>query len=217
MPPRRCPFCDIAATHPPTPTSAYLPRPDQESQPTIPPSTSTLSPGEEGHAFLVLSTKYVLAFLDIMPLTAGHLLVVPREHHGKLSEVGVRISREVGAIIQLTNLCMYRLSIQDINRVAQLGQWLPILSRAVMRTIFGESTEANPNTDESWNWNVVQNNGILPIAFIPSYLIYLRSHNLYGVESNVILQAWAPHKSSHTCTSTSCLDRPSVRRVHLRR
>ncbi|KAL2810465.1 HIT-like domain-containing protein [Aspergillus granulosus] len=141
MAPRHCPFCDIAAAHPPTPTSAYLPRPDLHSQPTAP-SASKLSPGEEGHAFLVLSTKYVLAFLDIMPLTAGHLLVVPREHHGKLSEVGVRVSRE-------------------------LGQWLPILSRAVMRTIFGESTEANPNTDDSWNWNVVQNNGVGAAQVVP--------------------------------------------------
>jgi hypothetical protein len=167
MPPRRCPFCDIAATHPPTPTSAYLPRPNQQPRPTTPPSTSTLSPGEEGHAFLVLSTKYVLAFLDIMPLTAGHLLVVPREHHGKLSEVGVRISREVGPIINQP-ICVYTAVMYNVLTVVQLGQWLPILSRAVMRTIFGESTEANPNTDESWNWNVVQNNGMLSIAFIPS-------------------------------------------------
>ncbi|KAL5332927.1 HIT-like domain-containing protein [Aspergillus crustosus] len=130
-----CPFCKIAAAHPPTPTSTYL-----HSNPTPKPDVN-----EEGHAFLILSTEHILAFLDIMPLTKGHVLVVPRVHCEKLGEVGVRMGRE-------------------------LGTWLPILSRVVMRTVFGESTtdpgendtgngSGNSTTDESWNWNVVQNNG----------------------------------------------------------
>ncbi|KAL4933910.1 uncharacterized protein BDV17DRAFT_250887 [Aspergillus undulatus] len=147
-----CPFCEIAAAHPPVPPSRYLPTTDTASQSLSPPQptpTPTLNPGEEGHAFLILSTKHILAFLDIMPLTQGHLLVVPRNHYEKLGEVGVLVSRE-------------------------LGTWLPVLSRAVMRTVFGEteteaeSTDVDANssssalTDPSWNWNVVQNNGTLP-------------------------------------------------------
>lgn len=37
----------------------------------------------------------------------------------------------------------------------QLGQWIPIVSRAVMKALFGEA--------DSSHWNVVQNNGIPPL------------------------------------------------------
>jgi hypothetical protein len=37
--------------------------------------------------------------------------------------------------------------------VLQVGKWLPILSRVVTKTIFG---------DEERHWNVVQNNGVCP-------------------------------------------------------
>ncbi|KAL4881548.1 HIT-like domain-containing protein [Aspergillus karnatakaensis] len=135
-----CAFCRIAAAHPPVPPSTYLHQSHTESKP-------HLDITEDGHAFLVLSTEHVLAFLDIMPLTRGHVLVVPRKHSEKISEIGVKMGRE-------------------------LGTWLPILSRVVMRTVFGESdTEPDPHSDtivhkpgealndEAWNWNVVQNNG----------------------------------------------------------
>ena len=36
-----------------------------------------------------------MAFLDIMPLTRGHVLVITREHHETLGGVGVDIGREV--------------------------------------------------------------------------------------------------------------------------
>ncbi|KAL4811228.1 HIT-like domain-containing protein [Aspergillus unguis] len=133
-----CAFCKIAAAHPPVAPSAYLQATDPDNFPS--PSTPTLTPGEEGHAFIILSTKHVLAFLDIMPLTRGHILVVPRDHHEKLAEVGVGVSRE-------------------------LGTWLPILSRAVMRTVFGQGE--TETTDPSWNWNVVQNNGIGAAQVVP--------------------------------------------------
>ncbi|KAL4759098.1 HIT-like domain-containing protein [Aspergillus foveolatus] len=134
-----CPFCSIAAAYPPVRPSAHL----QPTDSTL--SAATPTPGEDGHAFIVLSTKHVLAFLDIMPLTRGHILVVPRRHYEKLTEVGVGVSRE-------------------------LGTWLPILSRAVMRTVFGESesqTTDGTTTDPSWNWNVVQNNGVGAAQVVP--------------------------------------------------
>ncbi|KAI9371456.1 HIT-like domain-containing protein [Aspergillus egyptiacus] len=151
---RQCPFCKIAGAHPPIPTSTFLRNPNADADSSsatavIAKIPSPASEDPDSHAFLVLSTKHVLAFLDIMPLTPGHLLVVPREHSEKLGEVSVRVSRE-------------------------LGTWLPILSRAVMRTIFGESQQpstegsvSNSNTDESWNWNVVQNNGVGAAQVVP--------------------------------------------------
>jgi len=66
-----------------------------------------------------------MAFLDIMPMTAGHVLVIPRVHREKLGDL-------VG------------------HEGASLGQWLPIVSRAVMKAL-GRA---------GGDWNVVQNNGI---------------------------------------------------------
>ncbi|KAE8151862.1 HIT-like domain-containing protein [Aspergillus avenaceus] len=113
----QCPFCTIATSSPPTPPTTYLhtPNPDQQ-------------------AHLILSTQHVLAFLDIMPLTRGHILVVPRTHYEKLSDLDGTVSREI-------------------------GQWLPVLSRVLMRTLFGDGTD--------WNWNVVQNNGVGAAQQVP--------------------------------------------------
>lgn len=47
-----------------------------------------------------------MAFLDIMPLSPGHLLVTTRNHHEKISDVSEEESKE-------------------------LGQWLPRLSRVL--------------------------------------------------------------------------------------
>ncbi|KAL4910657.1 hypothetical protein BDW74DRAFT_141567 [Aspergillus multicolor] len=132
-----CPFCKIATAHPPVVPSACLRASSIQSEH----STPTPSVGEDGHAFLILSTSHVLAFLDIMPLTLGHVLVVPRRHYEKIAEVGVADSRE-------------------------LGTWLPILSRAIMRIVFGESAHESI-TDPSWNWNIVQNNGAGAAQVVP--------------------------------------------------
>jgi diadenosine tetraphosphate (Ap4A) HIT family hydrolase len=47
-------------------------------------------------AFVVLSTPLCMAFLDIMPLSPGHLLVTTRRHHEKISDVSEEESRELG-------------------------------------------------------------------------------------------------------------------------
>lgn len=65
-----------------------------------------------------------MAFLDIMPITAGHVLVIPRNHRVKLGDL-------------------------QGSEGAALGQWLPAVSRAVMRAL-GKG---------DGDWNVVQNNG----------------------------------------------------------
>ncbi|KAF4633802.1 hypothetical protein G7Y89_g4305 [Cudoniella acicularis] len=89
-----CPFCTIAHTYPPTPSTL------------INPSLTLTAPS----AFPILSTPLLLAFLDIMPLAPGHLLVTTRTHHEKISDVS-----EEEAI--------------------ELGLWLPRLSRVLARTM----------------------------------------------------------------------------------
>ncbi|KFY08463.1 hypothetical protein V492_06210 [Pseudogymnoascus sp. VKM F-4246] len=88
-----CPFCTIGTTFAPTPPSA----PVAFNAELVAPS-----------AFVVLSTPLVMAFLDIMPLSPGHLLVTTRSHHEKVSDVTEEESRE-------------------------LGYWLPVLSRTLAK------------------------------------------------------------------------------------
>jgi diadenosine tetraphosphate (Ap4A) HIT family hydrolase len=87
-----CPFCSIASNYPPNSDSAAL----ANSELTTP------------SAFVVLSTPQCMAFLDIMPLSPGHLLLTTRKHNEKLSDVSAEESRE-------------------------LGEWLPKLSRALAK------------------------------------------------------------------------------------
>jgi diadenosine tetraphosphate (Ap4A) HIT family hydrolase len=83
-----CPFCAIAKAFPPS------------SSPS--PNYDLTSPS----AHVILSTSLCMAFLDIMPLSPGHLLVTTRKHHEKISDVTDEESRE-------------------------LGEWLPRLSRVL--------------------------------------------------------------------------------------
>ena len=93
--PSSCPFCKIAATYQPS-KNAVPDNPDPE----------LISP----NCHLILSTDVVMAFLDIMPITAGHVLVIPRPHREKLMDLRG-------------------------NEGAALGMWLPVVSRAVMRAL----------------------------------------------------------------------------------
>jgi diadenosine tetraphosphate (Ap4A) HIT family hydrolase len=82
-----CPFCNIAASNPPAPFND-------------PDSGSNLSEfPSDGSAHLILSTEHVLAFLDIMPLTNGHVLIAPRRHYEKLGDMGVAAGQEVCAFV----------------------------------------------------------------------------------------------------------------------
>ncbi|KAE8375120.1 HIT-like domain-containing protein [Aspergillus bertholletiae] len=138
LPRSACPFCNIASNYPPIPPTAITPEHNGPGKKpyTAPILLSDSSDPDQSTAHLVLSTKHVLAFLDIMPLTRGHVLVIPRSHCEKLGHVDVHVSRE-------------------------LGQWLPILSRVVMRTTSGDDDASN------WNWNVVQNNGVSAAQQVP--------------------------------------------------
>lgn len=53
----------------------------------------------DGSAHLILSTEHVLAFLDIMPLTNGHVLIAPRRHYEKLGDMGVAAGQEVCSVV----------------------------------------------------------------------------------------------------------------------
>jgi hypothetical protein len=92
-----------------------------------------------------------------MPLTRGHVLLVTRNHYEKLKDMGVEVSREVSISSNLLPRGYMSKILKDA--VAQIGQWLPIISRVVMRTVFDTEAESD------WSWNIVQNNGTLSVHF----------------------------------------------------
>jgi diadenosine tetraphosphate (Ap4A) HIT family hydrolase len=102
-----CPFCSIASVIPRSPDPPLFSSP-------------------AGSAYPVLATNQVVAFLDIAPLSRGHLLICPRSHREKVSELTPTESMAVGF-------------------------WIPVLSRAVMRALWG---------GDEGHWNVIQANGI---------------------------------------------------------
>ncbi|CAG9986725.1 unnamed protein product [Clonostachys byssicola] len=107
-----CPFCNIASAHAPYPPS------DPPS-----PSPSVLSPSLTSPAsFVVLSTPTLISFLDIMPLSFGHLLVCPRPHRPKLSDVSPGEARELGAAVRILSKALIRATgVEDWNVVQNNG------------------------------------------------------------------------------------------------
>ncbi|KAH8808323.1 HIT-like domain-containing protein [Xylogone sp. PMI_703] len=102
--PSSCPFCAIAANYPPSPS----PNPDSD----------LVSPS----AFVVLSTPLCMAFLDIMPLSHGHLLLTPRKHHEKLSDVSEEESKELGRLLPILSRALAKVTgVWDWNVVQNNG------------------------------------------------------------------------------------------------
>lgn len=79
---------------------------------------------------LILSSPTVMAFLDIMPMTPGHILLCTRPHRPKASDLLP-------------------------GEGADIGFWLPLVTRMVCRVVGVE------------DWNVVQNNGERAAQVVP--------------------------------------------------
>jgi diadenosine tetraphosphate (Ap4A) HIT family hydrolase len=103
-----CPFCTIAATH--QPYDALNPPPSIDASLTTPSS------------FVVLSTPLLIAFLDIMPLSRGHLLLCPRAHRPKLTDASPTESRQLGDYVRILSAALARATgVQDWNVVQNNG------------------------------------------------------------------------------------------------
>jgi diadenosine tetraphosphate (Ap4A) HIT family hydrolase len=138
-----CAFCAIGATYPPSQGTAVPSDPNPE----------LLSP----QCHLILSTPYVLAFLDIMPMAPGHILLTTRRHYTKLSDL-----REPPSSTRSSQLWQPRRAPSDAEESARaLGEWLPVVSRALC-TVTGVE-----------DWNVVQNNGHRAAQVVPHIHFHL--------------------------------------------
>lgn len=98
-----CPFCAITRKYPPY-------------SPLGPPPPSTQK--SEGHAYILLATPAVQAFLDLAPISRGHVLLATRAHREKLADVSIREGRALGA-------------------------WMKVISKAVLGGLEGGVTDWN--------------------------------------------------------------------------
>jgi diadenosine tetraphosphate (Ap4A) HIT family hydrolase len=101
-----CPFCTIVQTYP-HPASAV-----DEDEPT----------------YVVLSTDHTLAFLDRLPLTKCHTLVIPRVHYEKLSDIPSEIAAELGRVLPILSRAIMEVSGADgFNVVQNNGSFISFL------------------------------------------------------------------------------------------
>jgi diadenosine tetraphosphate (Ap4A) HIT family hydrolase len=74
-------------------------------------------------AFVVLRTELCIAFLDIMPLSPGHLLVCSRAHHEKISDVSLSEAEELGRWLRVLSRVLANVTgVQDWNIVQNNGK-----------------------------------------------------------------------------------------------
>lgn len=109
-----CPFCRIATLY-----SPYDPIiPPTSSSPSLSPELTFPNP----ETYVLLSTPTVIAFLDIMPLSQGHLLLCPRRHAPKLTGTTPQEARELGYYLRVLSSALSRATgVNDWNVVQNNG------------------------------------------------------------------------------------------------
>ncbi|KAF2145462.1 uncharacterized protein K452DRAFT_200245, partial [Aplosporella prunicola CBS 121167] len=128
--PHACPFCSIAAAYPYATSDpeaegdADADADDEDADAGPDADLGSVAPLQrcvpvgaaadpqlvDPSAFVVLAAQRVLAFLDILPMTRGHLLVTTRRHRGKVEEL-----------------------VGQGEEGRDLGFWLPLLAKTVAR------------------------------------------------------------------------------------
>ena len=86
-----CAFCRIASAYPASTNSTSASRCHA-----IPLEDGSDSQKISPRCFLILNTPEVMAFLDIMPITPGHVLLATRDHRRKIGDVEGEEGREIG-------------------------------------------------------------------------------------------------------------------------
>lgn len=133
-----CPFCKIANAYP----AEASPIPQH-------PDPDLISP----QAHVILSTPHVMAFLDILPMAPGHILLTTRDHYQKVSDL---YNPNAGA-----DWASQRTASKTREDSKAIGEWLPLVSRALCKTTGIE------------DWNIVQNNGERAAQVVPHIHFHL--------------------------------------------
>ncbi|KAH9990261.1 HIT-like domain-containing protein [Xylariaceae sp. FL0662B] len=109
-----CAFCTISQTYAPWPPTAP---PGPTSRAVSPQNTAPAPP-----AYVVLSTPSLIGFLDIQPLSRGHVLLCPRAHRPKLTDVTAGEAAQLGAHLRLLSAALVRATgVPDWNVVQNNG------------------------------------------------------------------------------------------------
>jgi diadenosine tetraphosphate (Ap4A) HIT family hydrolase len=90
--PVECPFCKIAEAFPATVNSGPMPSRAPLDCVAVEADATRIDP----NCHLVISSPNVMAFLDIMPMAPGHLLVATRRHRVKISDVPSDEASDIG-------------------------------------------------------------------------------------------------------------------------
>lgn len=96
-----CPFCTIVSHYPPTAvsdTDNLTWEPERLSPPT----------------FVLFSTAHVVAFLDIAPLTRGHVLLCPRNHRTRIGDLTAEEAASIGRVLPLVARAVLSATFPDI-------------------------------------------------------------------------------------------------------
>jgi hypothetical protein len=102
-----CPFCAIASAFPPVAPSSPLD--SQTSTSTSDAASDPLHPERTfPPSYVVLSTPDVIAFLDIAPLTRGHILLATRRHRVKTVDLTTGEGAEVCACLPHASALRYQ-------------------------------------------------------------------------------------------------------------
>jgi histidine triad (HIT) family protein len=107
--PEPCPFCAIGKNYPPS-TVLSTEKLTSPSSPVPPPEDAT---------HIVLSTPGTIAFLDRLPLTKYHTLVVPRNHYEQLTDFPPSVAADVGRHLPLICRAVVEVSGADGFNVVQ--------------------------------------------------------------------------------------------------
>ncbi|KAI8936292.1 hypothetical protein NX059_006712 [Plenodomus lindquistii] len=128
-PPESCPFCSIAAAFPfPSPPPLWQGGKKEELGRCVPSDEESDCEKTSPSSFVVLRSRDVVAFLDILPMTGGHLLVTTRNHKVKVADMGAVESREIGfwlpllarTVAQVTGVTDYNIVQNNGARAAQV-------------------------------------------------------------------------------------------------
>ena len=92
-PPDACPFCGIASAFP---APSASPTSERELGTCIPSDEDSNIEKTTPSSFVVLASRDVVAFLDILPMTRGHLLVATRGHRVKVADMDGEEGRSMG-------------------------------------------------------------------------------------------------------------------------
>jgi diadenosine tetraphosphate (Ap4A) HIT family hydrolase len=123
--PQSCPFCTISTAYPSSSSASNRSSTSSKNEllSYVPKSPNPDAIDPQCH--LVLAAPDAMAFLDIMPMTEGHILLTTRAHRVKIGDVPVDEGKEIG--FWLPRVCaatMKAIGATDWNVVQNNGSLL---------------------------------------------------------------------------------------------